>query len=281
MAVNTLDDAELAFVIGHEIGHGVFESATINISDEVSFENALLSRSLELTMDRVGILSSNDADASMRTMLKLVSGLSESQLRFDFSSYSHEARSIQFDLGESYDLLSSHPPLVIRYRAALSFLASDAYGKLSRGTSDVREQDLALANRFISAALSRVADGKAISLIEAAVGEMVTWFAVFMVRNGLQISLSKITEISGIRLSRDDVAKGLDFASSYDESESRIVIIEKLNESIGRALSHAPRRVNRFVEALRSLLPPDVSVLPLELYAKFFSGMSAGWQSPQ
>lgn len=268
--VNTLDDGELAFVIGHEIGHGIFEGASSNVADDVSYENAILSRALELTMDRIGILASKDTDACMRAMLKTLSGLDSSQLRFDFSSYGHEVRQIEGDLVDSDDPLNSHPPFFIRYRAALSFLASPACEKLSRGVDMVSPDDIALPNRFIEMSLSRATDQRAKALIDEIITEMATWFAVFFVRNQVKMSLSKLSEVSGVVVTREDIERGVEFTSSFVGRESEVVLSEKLNSAIGKALRTAPRRVNRFVEALRMLFP-SVQIMPLELYDKFFA----------
>ena len=84
--IDILENNELEFVIGHEIGHFLYShglAASLNNNNE-SLEFSIKQRAQEISADRIGLLASESLDASIRAMMKTISGLTTKYLKFDF-----------------------------------------------------------------------------------------------------------------------------------------------------------------------------------------------------
>ncbi|MBH37297.1 MAG: hypothetical protein CMD89_05255 [Gammaproteobacteria bacterium] len=122
--VTLLEGNELDFVIGHELGHLLFGH-----TKEISFsspEGMKLSRAKELSVDRIGLVATRDLDATLRAIVKTISGLPSKFLNFNIAEFINQLR--KFDVDAS-DLLgqTTHPSFPIRARALLLFSQSDEY----------------------------------------------------------------------------------------------------------------------------------------------------------
>ena len=90
-----LDDAEMEFVIGHEIGHLALRH-TQSPKSESGSEYAVLkqqwrSRAAEISADRVGLLGCQSLNVAGRVMIKLASGLPWEHLEFDVKQFLAES----------------------------------------------------------------------------------------------------------------------------------------------------------------------------------------------
>ena len=115
--IELLDESELMFVVGHEIGHFLLGHGVVHASENQV--NMFSSRFQELSADRIGVLSTNDEKASYRAIIKIASGLSNAYLRFDLNKFLKQINSVSLEIGE--DLKNTHPSLLIRSRAILWF----------------------------------------------------------------------------------------------------------------------------------------------------------------
>jgi len=167
---------ELRFVIGHELGHLVFDHfripmpAVAKIEDMagpmVTRRNALRlylwARAAEHSADRAGLVCAGDPEAAARGFFKLASGLSSSRVTADLDAYSRqveslasapEARQKPRDDDDTLDCFSTHPYSPLRVRAVVAYSRSDQYKALTGfGPGDIAlseveeivERDLAL-----------------------------------------------------------------------------------------------------------------------------------------
>ncbi len=128
--VNRMTDGELAFVIGHEVGHFLFEH--LNYLRPNSNDNELLDMKLnrltqaqEISADRLGLICSGSIENSIRAIVKTVSGLDDSFITLNLHSYLHQIQSLKFDTlaDNSY----THPIFPIRAKALMLFSMSDLY----------------------------------------------------------------------------------------------------------------------------------------------------------
>ena len=157
--IERMSDAELRFVLGHELGHIAYDHYRANqVNDALSRDSddstmpALLEarmrvwdRLAELSADRAGFLATGEQlEPIVSVFFNLASGLGPEHLQFDIDAFLDQLELIQ-DTGSS-DLMAhfSHPVTPVRVRALQ--LYSDAGGstmkpehrdKLDAAVSDI------------------------------------------------------------------------------------------------------------------------------------------------
>ncbi|HUQ02686.1 MAG TPA: M48 family metallopeptidase [Kofleriaceae bacterium] len=136
--------AELRFVLGHELGHALFDhlgipmpiTATIEdiggtlVSRAVQLRLFVWCRAAEVSADRAGLLCAGDAEVAATAFFKMSSGLSRPVIKTDLEAFasqvesmastpsaSHEVR----DDDDTLDCFSTHPYTPVRVRALLAF----------------------------------------------------------------------------------------------------------------------------------------------------------------
>jgi uncharacterized tellurite resistance protein B-like protein len=147
---------ELQFVIGHEIGHAVYDHFSIPmpitakleelgvpyVSRRVSLDLFVWCRAAELSADRIGLLCCQNAEAAATGFFKLASGLASANVRADLAEYAKQveslasapqARAEPHDDDDTLDCFSTHPYSPVRVRAVLAFAHSDRYKQLTGG----------------------------------------------------------------------------------------------------------------------------------------------------
>lgn len=134
--IQNMSDDELRFVIGHEIGHLIYQHNKLDLvqrfltKDNNERPPAALSinylrfmHSAEISSDRVGYVAMPDLKVATNTFFKLHCGLSEEHLNFDAAEYLKQLDKMkEYALG---DLFTSHPNPMIRIRALMDFAVSE------------------------------------------------------------------------------------------------------------------------------------------------------------
>lgn len=128
--VNTMTQDELAFVIGHEIGHYLF--GHLDYAEIKREKNALLDMKLsriyqshEISADRIGLICSGSLESSLRAIVKTVSGLNDEFITHNLHTYLHQIQSLNYDeLAHAYH---THPIFPIRAKALTLFSMSEDY----------------------------------------------------------------------------------------------------------------------------------------------------------
>jgi len=147
---------ELQFVIGHEIGHAVYDHFSIPmpvtakieelgvpfVSRRTSLELFVWCRAAELSADRIGLLCCQSPEAAATGFFKLASGLASANVRADLVEYAKQveslasapqARSEPHEDDDTLDCFSTHPYSPVRVRAILAFAHSDRFRQLTGG----------------------------------------------------------------------------------------------------------------------------------------------------
>jgi len=147
--VELLSQSELQFVLGHELAHFLFDHYRYprpeDAENELEFlHRVYLSRSAEISADRVGFLCCPSVDDAIKGMIKVASGLSSKHIKLDASSYIQQLRKIKSlqDFGDSS--YSTHPIFPLRVRALLWFSMSEPFYQLTgnKGKSPLSHEKL-------------------------------------------------------------------------------------------------------------------------------------------
>jgi Zn-dependent protease with chaperone function len=164
--VDLLDDEELRFVVGHEVGHvlsghAVYRTMALILTSLgarlawLPFGNIAISailmglnewqRKSELSADRAGLLAGQDVDAAKRALMKLAGGNKLTEM--DPEAFLEQAREydaagdVRDGLLKFLNLLNrSHPYEVVRF-AELDRWANDGYQRILAGDYERRADD--------------------------------------------------------------------------------------------------------------------------------------------
>lgn len=123
--IQQLNDDELRFVIGHEIGHLIYKHSQLDVVNKIlaNRENEEIPAALaiyflrwqryaEVTCDRIGYLAIPDIKVIGTVFFKFASGLSETYLNFDINEYLKQLDKIrEIAVGDFY---STHPNNLVR-----------------------------------------------------------------------------------------------------------------------------------------------------------------------
>lgn len=168
---------EIAFVIGHEIGHYLFEHTrhplrmllgSVSLSPIEAMSVFAWSRAAELTADRVGMLCCQSFPAAASAFFKLSAGVTGERLKFDLDDYLKQLRELQGELTGDDDpeiWFSTHPFNPLRIKALDAFVRGKTYrtliGQPTKGaTSDARvEQELVTLLKIMQPAYLTAEDG--------------------------------------------------------------------------------------------------------------------------
>lgn len=136
--------SELQFVVGHELGHHVFQHFQIPIGHilqgpnrpdpKLALELFAWSRYAEISADRAGALCAGNLDSVARALFKLASGLSGQVVEFRLEDFLAQVDDMQEDEAEPgrraarEDWFSTHPFSPIRVRALQLFHESELSG---------------------------------------------------------------------------------------------------------------------------------------------------------
>lgn len=136
--LEAFDENELMFVVGHELGHHVYQHHDIPVGyilnggqrlpASLALQLFAWTRYAEISADRAGAFCANDLDAVARALFKLASGLTSSRIvSFDLSEFLQQLDEMQtFDAvpGQGapiQDWFSTHPFSPMRVKALQLF----------------------------------------------------------------------------------------------------------------------------------------------------------------
>jgi Peptidase family M48 len=155
--VNALDEDELRFVIGHELGHIISKNIDIKEIIEFVFPNyqgiplilynkiALWDKLSELTADRYGLIACGDPNKCVSAFFKMSSGLSLNRFNLNFETFlSENEKLLESFKKENTINVASHPMNPIRIKALQYFSKSTLYKSIKENKT--LEQDTELTS---------------------------------------------------------------------------------------------------------------------------------------
>ena len=148
--IELLNHEELQSVIAHEVSHFYYQHSLYPNPDKarnrLEYLNFLhLSRAAEISADRAGFIGSGNIENSLRSMLKISSGLGDEHISFNFSSYLDQLRELKEIKGDQNLMYSTHPNFLNRMQALIWFSMSNEYNEHfntgKKGTFDLKNVD--------------------------------------------------------------------------------------------------------------------------------------------
>ena len=154
-----LDKSGLAYVLGHELGHLVFEHAELREAISLLYPSKdrlppnirnqlnLLDKLQEISADRIGFFASGDLESSVKAMIILASGLNDNLLKLTLDQIFDYSRAIMEELKKLkvYPDIK-HPAIPLRILALKAFAESELYRSVLAG--EPVSSDPALASRM-------------------------------------------------------------------------------------------------------------------------------------
>lgn len=151
---------ELTFVVGHEIGHVLFEHFDYPVRQILDEGDTCLApihamklyawnRNAEISADRAGLLCCQNFEAVGRTFFKLSSGVTTDSLDFQLNAYIEQFVDLEEVLNDANhdpsDWYSSHPFSPLRIKALELFNKSETYAAFNKSiTGEITEEAMEL-----------------------------------------------------------------------------------------------------------------------------------------
>ena len=239
--LDLLSSAELSFVIGHEIGHYVFEHykhprPQDNENQLERFNKLQLSRSAEISADRVGLLATipdsnkSNIEIAVSSMIKTVSGVSDRYFKLDIASYLNQGRDLIQLSGNEDSIHSTHPVFPDRVPALMQFELSQPYYDFIKSDKfsvvDKEKLDISIEKKM------RAHSGNA---LEERIKDLATGFTIWATMMLVHIdgTLSE-KELAALRyIFGDDVASNLrDFYDQTPINEQEMFINDMIKQEI-------------------------------------------------
>ncbi len=153
--VNALDEDELRFVIGHELGHIISKNIDIKSIIDFVFPNyegiplllynkiALWDKLSELTADRFGLIACGDPQKCVSAFFKMSSGLGLERFHLNFETFLEENEKLLESIkAENTINVASHPMNPIRIKALEYFSDSKLYKSVKEGAPIEVDEEL-------------------------------------------------------------------------------------------------------------------------------------------
>lgn len=173
--VQLLSETELRFVVGHEIGHFIFQHrCNLNGRERIPVELSQRSRYQEISSDRIGYLACGSISTSLSALMKTASGLPDSEICIQMQEYMEHVKRAG-ETGLIANNLDSHPSFFLRCRALLWFSGA------IRGFDDIRSVDtkeLARMDDKIDADLCKFSDGAIEAMRQDLIDRLRFWCVV-------------------------------------------------------------------------------------------------------
>jgi len=234
--IDILEIEEIEFVIGHELGHFLYQHGlAIASKPSESLEFSIQKRAQELSADRIGLLASKSLDVSIRAMMKTMSGLSTKYLKFDIGGFLSQLSNTE-NFKSQLDANSSHPSMLVRCRALLWFSMSDTF---KSGGSNYPTGEVDKLNIQIEKDIDKYVDTMARNKINALKRDVSLWLAAKLIVEDGSFDKSEQEQFAKI-FDQETLEKLKKFLSSFDADSAKKAVNENLESSRSNLYKEIP-----------------------------------------
>jgi hypothetical protein len=247
LMVEISDLEEIAYVVGHELGHYLLPESNVR-TDTKSVEGCMLSRNNEFTMDRVGLLACRSVEKACSAEMKTLSGLSSRFLRVDVSALIDQWREASRSLAASGEwIYATHPPPGMRAKALVRFHASDAYRQFVGLTEG---EAIANVNEAIGLELDHLVDRKAHELMAEELNKLSGWLCAFMAAQNIKVRAASLRH--GLcQAPEETLKKCISFVINDASAANRVAVAnERLVTAIQKCSEIAPGHTRVYLQAV-------------------------------
>ena len=140
--VKILNQEESRFLIGHELGHSLFDHSELThlAYGEMDYQSTRSLREMEISADRIGYLCAHSLENSVTAMMKIASGLDNEFLNQDIRPFLDQSVSLANQLDNGLYNNTAHPPLPLRARS-LVWLSTIGPFNNGKSTGEIRQTD--------------------------------------------------------------------------------------------------------------------------------------------
>jgi|LWDU01.1.fsa_nt_gi hypothetical protein len=225
--IDILEDEEIEFVIGHEIGHFLYSHSLAAASENnESLELSIQKRAQEISADRIGLLASESLDASIRAMMKTISGLSTKYLTFNVGGFLSQLSNTE-SFKSQISINSSHPSMLVRCRALLWFSMCDTF---KGGSQDYKCEEVDKLNEKIRADIDKFVDAKAREKIDELKQDLALWLSASLIIEDGSFDKEEQEKFAKM-FNQDTLDKLKRFLSSHNTSSLKKSIEDNIESS--------------------------------------------------
>lgn len=221
--VELLSGQELSFVIGHELGHFLFnhkvDEQDLDENSAKHYRNRARKRYEEISCDRLGCIAVPNIEVAIRALLKSVIGLTDMHIRFDFASVLKQLNDLRTLGGSPIEAMSTHPYFILRIKALLWFQMSDLWGRWKNLSGQFALKSEELDDR-IDRELSEISGFDLSQSEDTLVSRACLWGIVLSHFDNGRLAV-EATSKKWSKLSNKDVFKAVKYATEYGQSKVR------------------------------------------------------------
>jgi hypothetical protein len=245
--IECLQPEELAYVVGHELGHYLMPLPY----GQRSIEDALRARELELTMDRFGLLACGDLKHAGSAILKIQSGLGSRHIRSDLAAFIQNGRTALDAEVQDHETRFTHPPEFVRLRALNAFVLSDVFrAALGRDGG----QPIADINEGIRRDLDRAVDTRARELMEQALARLAQTLVSYLVSAKIKVESARFSR-DGLTLDLERVRALAANWSVMPAAQRDEAFSKRLADHLPTVAEACPRRADAYLVAIAGEYP--------------------------
>ena len=245
--IDILDNEEIEFVIGHEIGHFIYSHGlAASLNRNKSLEFSIQQRAQEISADRIGLLACNSLDYSIRAMMKTMSGLSSKYLNFNIGAFLSQLSNTK-KFKSQIDINSTHPSILIRCRALLWFSMSETF---KRGKQNYQANEVNKLNNKIKGDIDKFVDSVAHEKIERLKHDVVLWLCASKIIEDNKFDNNE-QKIFSDMFGEELLGKLKSFLSSHNNASTvKKSVSDKLNAAINNLQGEIPASFEKEMAAL-------------------------------